>query len=841
MKKLLKRVSAFLLCGAFVFAAACDKTPQSDGGQPPAATVTFDIWSKSSAVNVMQDVVYDDSFKNDAAFGVSGGRGEYESSQLIITAGSDKAVNEYTLKVCDLKNGENVIGEEYIDVYNEKYIEVISSPAQYSTGLGWYADALLPFETAAEYGENKIDAGKNQGIYIEVFIPRDAAAGEYTGTFVLTVDGEKYDIPASVTVYDFEVSRESHLQTDWIVNLMAFGELDNTPEMQRKYFEAVAGYRASTHSMLMGAADADEWMETVRVYTNPNLRDGDGNPLIGEKEFYLAQINLPSAFDGSKAPAGGINYTTFDTYISRLVVASVEDRYDYLAKAGCYMGFIDEPHWNNTWDKVNSVSADFEARKEYWVNLLKSGDLETVAAKADLTEEEAAAFSETYAACPSAFLGELQESMSLVSNYITTSPDDRLDPDAARQFCYGTSFLSAAEDEEALANWTDRKISGNWWYAAGSSAYGNRLDSPRLEQRLSQWYTYDTGAKGYLIWEVAQYQQITWNATAGANSYEPCDAYSVAGRISNGAGDGYIFYPGKPYGIDGPVGSIRAHQYRDSHEEYEYFYLLGELYEEAGYSADAVLGKIFKSLYNNNRVTEDEDLFFSQREQVINLILLAQKGVFVTDYTEYNAQAKMQIVSEGTEKIVSVNGAAADAMTAEATFDMTKQSGDLRFETQSGLSFTLDLGGKAALLYDADTAAEVRGGVYAKETLEGNPAAKFTFTVDGDVALDRQNFDFTYAADKESVNAETGNLLATFYNPSDARVIVECWFVGTDGRTVSVDDAVLTKGYNAFWIPRLDLVRWSTIRSITGVRFRITMPEGQNECTVYCTGVYTVN
>ena len=57
----------------------------------------------------------------------------------------------------------------------------------------------------------------------------------------------------------------------------------------------------------------------------------------------------------------------------------------------------------------------------------------------------------------------------------------------------------------------------------------------------------------------------------------------------------------------------------------------------------------------------------------------------------------------------------------------------------------------------------------------------------------------------------------------------------------SVDDAVLTKGYNAFWIPRLDLVRWSTIRSITGVRFRITMPEGQNECTVYCTGVYTVN
>lgn len=840
MKNIWKKIVVFLLCGAMLFAAACKENEQTGDGTQENE-VAFDIWSKSAAVNVQKDVVYGEEFKGGMEYGVSGGRGEYEAAQLILTAGSDQAISSYTLETADLKNGENVIGKEYIDVYNEKYIEVVSTPAQYSTGLGWYADALLPFDTAVSYGENKVAAGENQGIYIEVFIPRDAAAGVYTGKFTLTVDGEKYDVPASVTVYDFEVSRESHLQTDWIVNLMGFGELDNTPEMQRKYFEAVAGFRASTHSMTMGTTDPDEWMETVRIYTNPNLEYENGNPLIGEKEFYLGQINLPSGFDASRAPAGGINYTIFDNYISRLIRASVEDQYDYLAKTGCYMGFIDEPHWNNTWDKVNSVSADFEARKEYWVNVLADADTETIAAKAGLSEEETAAFAAAFSDCSSEFLAALTESMSLVGNYITSTLDSRLDPDVSRQFCIGTGSLDSARDEEALADWTDRKISGNWWYAAGDAMFGNRLDSSRLEQRLSQWFTYDVGAKGYLIWEVAQYQQITYNAAAGANSYEPCDAYSLARRISNAAGDGYIFYPGKPYGIEGPVSSIRAHQYRDSHEEYEYFYLLEELYAAAGYSADAVLSKIFKTLYNNNRVTEDESLFFAQREQVINLILLAQKGVFVTDYTEWNAQAKMEVVSAGEESIVSVNGETADMKRAEITLDMTKTDGDLTFETQSGLTFSLFLGGKATLLYGADTEAELRGGVYEKSEIEGMPAAKFTFTADEEIPADRRNYDFTYAADKNSVNAETGQLAATFYNPSSERVLVECWFVGTDGRTVLVDDILLEQGYNTFWIPRLDLVRWSTIRSITGVRFKMEMPQGLNEYAIYCTGVYTVN
>lgn len=823
MKKIVCIIAA-LLMGCFVLTAC-----ESEGSSPNTNEPTeFSFWSKESTANVMQDVAYDEAFKGAAEYKISGGRGEYEAAQLILTAPSDADIGSYSIEVSDLKCGDSVIDKSYIDVYNEKYIQVLSSPSELSTGTGWYADALLPFDVAVAYGENTIEAGKNQGIYIETFIPRAATAGVYTGEFTLTVDGEKYSVPASVTVYDFDVSQESHLQTDWINTLRAFGELDSTAAMTQTYFKAIASFRASTHGMNIGVSDPDVWLENVRKYTNPNLRDAEGNPLLGEKDTYLAQINLPSAYDAST----GISYQTFDTYVSRLIAASVQDEYDYLAKSGCYMGFIDEPHYNNTWDKVKAVCTGYETRKTYWADIIQNGDVDAINASAgtNLTKEDLTGLQE-------GFLDALENSMRLVGNYVATPPDDRLDNSVTKQFCVPTSSTETAEDLYELETWTDEPTSGNWWYAAGGSAFGNRIDSQPLEQRLSSWYTYNTGTKGYLIWEVAQYVQTTWNSAIGANSSEPCDPYTVALRIANGNGDGFLFYPGKTYGIEGPVASIRAHQYRDASEEYEYFYLLNELYTEAGYSADAVLDKIFDSLYNNNRITEDFELFTAQREQVINLILLAQNGVFVTDYSEFNAQAKMNVVATGEDKLVTAEGEK-DSVTL--TQDLTATSEDVTVQTSSGLSFTVFMEGKAKeLIGMTDPAlAAVRGGT---ASVSDDGGLEFDFEVDETVAADLRNFDFTFAVDSGSITSETSSLAVTLYNPSDSAILVECWFVGTDNRTTFVDDIVLKQGYNTLFVNRLDLVRWGTLRTLTGVRFKVISLTDEVSYSVRCTGVYVVD
>ena len=434
--------------------------------------------------------------------------------------------------------------------------------------------------------------------------------------------------------------------------------------------------------------------------------------------------------------------------------------------------------------------------------------------------------------------------MRLVGNYVTIYPDDQLDRTVTKQFCTGTSYLLKSETNmEAVHSWTEEKTSGNWWYAAGVHLFGNRLDSQPLEQRLSGWFTYDSDLQGYLIWETAQYSNIVWDSNIKVNAYNACDAYSTALRISNGAGDGYIFYPGKPYGIDGPVGSIRAHQYRDASEDYEYVYMLGQLYQEAGYSEDAILGKIFSTLYNDGRINDDSDWFDFEREQVANLILLAEKGVFVTDFSEIAGVARIQVAATGEEKIVNVNGEAAGELAqTEISVDMAAVTdGVLSFGTASGLKFEVRLNGTAKQLANADTQATVRGGEYEKAQVDGTEAAKFTFITDLSIEEDLRNNDFTYAADKEQINADIDYLAVSLYNPYDMHITVECWFMGTDNRTVYVDDIVLEPGYNEFYISQLDSVGWGTIRQITGIRFKVAPPEGMDTYTLYCLGVYAVD
>lgn len=842
MKKITKRTISLLLCAVTIFSVTACDTPSSGASSSNTPTGEIQVWSKPSTVNVMREVEYASSFKESAEYNVIAGKGEYEASQIILTAPA--GVKEtYTLEVSELVCGENKIDKSYIDVYNEKYIEVISTPAPYSTGLGWYADALLPFDKAVEYGENVVgsdEALQNQGIYIETFIPRNIPAGEYTGTFKLTVGEKTHDIPACVTVCDFEVSQESHLEQDWIVNLRAFGELDSTAAMGRKYFEKVAGYRASTHSMSSGAQDADEWMQTVRQYTNPNLRDEEGNPLIGEKEAYLAAINIPLDYDATY----GINRTRFDTYMSRLVYWSIKDGYDYLAKAGMYPGFIDEPQYNNTWDKVKFACNGWNEYKNYWASeIVEASDAATINAKAGVSEENALTQAD-FDALSEEFKAKLVKSMRQASLYVTIHPDERLDSNATTQFCAVVASTNSQLEMYEIDNWTDVEVRGNWAYAAGCSQFGNNIDTEPVSQRLMSYYMYDKGLRGFLVWETAQYQSITWNIEARANQYQPCDAYTLAYRINSGPGDGYVLYPGKPYGIDGPVGSIRAHQYRDSSEEYEYLYLLNSLYATQGYSPDKALEKIFNSLWNESTVTNDTEIFAAQRAEIINLIALAQKGVFVTDYTERNAKAEMKVVSTGEENIVNINGeTVAATKTATASLDMTTKNGSLSFYTENGDSFTLYLGGKATLVQGADAAAmTVEGGAATADTIDGANTVRLDFAVDETIAEERRVYQATFAVDKTKINRETGWLTANFYNPGEKAICVEMWFMGKDGRTAYVDDVVVyPKEYGTMWTTRLDVANWSTVRSLEGVRYKVSSLEGEESYTVQFLGLYALN
>ena len=189
MKKL--RTAIAVLCSVTTLFTAVSCKSKDDLG---SATGTVDLWSKEGHVKVLRDETYDESYRNPLAVNIGVCKNEYEGTQIILTAnGAD--VKEYDLEICDLKTADGeTLSKENIAVYNEKYIEVYAVDYENTFGLGWYPDALLPFETAVEYGENRVDAGKNQGIYIETYAPQDAKAGVYKGDFKLTVDGVEHTV-----------------------------------------------------------------------------------------------------------------------------------------------------------------------------------------------------------------------------------------------------------------------------------------------------------------------------------------------------------------------------------------------------------------------------------------------------------------------------------------------------------------------------------------------------------------------------------------------------------------------------------------------------------------------
>ncbi|MBQ5927319.1 MAG: hypothetical protein IIX01_05290 [Clostridia bacterium] len=373
----------------------------------------LNIWSKQTTVKVLADKTYSDDFKKAGELVFEGARNEYESAQIIITPDHD--VENYTLEIDHVQSNDLCfyIWKDAFTVYNQKYIPVVNvSPKAEKCGYeaGLYPDALLPFDKAKEYKENKIKAGQNQAIFISLKIPKDQKAGAYSGRFVLTVDGEKYSVPVKITVWDFEVCDEVHCQSDFVIgsNGLQRGENDYFPQMYRKYVERLIDFRLSPHRVMQFLNrpynEGADFVREVRYYMQP------GKP-------QLSTIMLPVY----PHPVTGIDEKDYKKHVLALAEACIEDNFDYFERAAVYCGFIDEPHGNGpgAYDECNRVSKRYED--------LKRETIEEFVASGEQTE----------------FRKKVAKSMDGVRNYVTTHFDERAK--YIYNWCPGIEAMEKAE------------------------------------------------------------------------------------------------------------------------------------------------------------------------------------------------------------------------------------------------------------------------------------------------------------------------------------------------------------------------------------------------------------
>jgi hypothetical protein len=185
-----------------------------------------------------------------------GGRNEVVAAQLILTArGGDVAGVD--VQTGDLRGPVLIPADPNIQLFQEMY--VYAAHAEYynaSTVLPqnkWYPEILAPFRDPYHIDHKPVGApfdiktknGPNQGVWIDVYIPKDARPGRYSGPIRITVNGKlQYTASLELTVHDFTIPDETHVD--------GYGEF--------------YGLAYEFHRALYAQAGVDKWWEIAKRY-----------------------------------------------------------------------------------------------------------------------------------------------------------------------------------------------------------------------------------------------------------------------------------------------------------------------------------------------------------------------------------------------------------------------------------------------------------------------------------------------------------------------------------------------------------------------------------------------
>lgn len=579
------KIIALALCVAIsLSSSACNS--KNNGDKPE-----IDFWSTYTHEKIVADydVANYESVRLPAALKVDTAKNDDECAQIIMTAKTD--IKSYDVKIDDLKCGDKVYGKENITVYNQKYIELTSITNGQSSVLptGMWPDALLPFETAKKFQENAIKEGKNQAIVFEFCVPMDTQAGLYTGDFTVTYDGEERSIPVELKVRDVAVSETTHSKSYFSAGWgVGNGELDSSYEVVNRYNQALSKYRLG----------AGQWLVDETIAT---FGDGDSiNRWIELTWDYIANpknstLCLPYRYIEDHTGPNIDQKVSTDVLVA-FVKKCIQENVNLVDKLMGYYTMIDEPDMYGSAEHCSQVMQRVNGSIEDAINVISQIDFD-----ANLKSQIIASMQDIEIVVP---VGNWNDSIAS-SGVDTLCPQiQNYDNDQSRE-----KFDNVADGEK-------------WWYTCFGplTPYASYvLDAPGFFPRIMDWQAEKYGITGNLYWAVSYYR----SETTSSGYIE--DYYQSAIRCCGINGEGFLFYPGKPYGLTEPVGSIRLQSARDGIEDKELLYALRQGYkslsEKSGYefSAQKVLDNLYEQLFEGVQVTASTERFYKIREQMLDL------------------------------------------------------------------------------------------------------------------------------------------------------------------------------------------------------------------------------
>lgn len=584
MKKgLLYRLSAVLLIA--IMLSGCAEGTKTPGTVQPADGVK--LWWAYNTENFMQDTKYD--LDRDSTLRMEGIRGDVESVQLMVTPEKDVVSFDFTMGDVKSESGA-VISADCFEVFAEYYLDVEASYNPDSF-FGYYPDALIPIDKYKFRRQNFIDAGENQGIWINVNIAKDAAAGTYKGSGTLDLDGKTYSVPVELKVYDVEMPEEVHAETCYLIwyNHIAYTEKTSSPELDQAYFDFLVSKRISP--MSPGSAKTTDY----NVYVDYVASDLAENPKISAYGLPYSAV--------TKDGVNHLNKNNVLDLLNKMVDKNIALRkagnktIDLFKKAYYYLGSIcDEP----------STPEAFA--------IVRESDLMITEAK-----NEVAKRLNDYP--------DLKDSLLSLRHLVTSRIVDELvgsdTVGGVQTWCPTFENFNTKEQRDAYKarqNTKDRLKGENvWWYGclnprAPYPTY--HLDDHLLSSRVIGWMQYDYGIEGELYWAInnAQFKGVIR------------DVWTDPQSRTQTPGDGYLVYPGREYGIKGPISTLRLESIRESKEDYEYFWMFDQKIQEYNkkngtkLDTNALLQTYFNGLYEGTIPKTDTKLFAERRTELLKTL-----------------------------------------------------------------------------------------------------------------------------------------------------------------------------------------------------------------------------
>ena len=512
------------------------------------AAVARGDWQVGATADTVR-LLREDALPESAAVRLAAAKNEWRGFQIFVR--SDAPVAGVNLEPGELRGPDGaVLRAADAVLYREHHMNIkVGTYRNAAFRPGWYPDPLIPLKhpvtgqplAGARLAAVPFDlpANETHGFWADVYVPADAKAGQYRGTYRMTAAGGKAArIEVTLAVWDFALPATPTLKTAFgypAARMRAYyreqakagkeQEPSDWAAVEDQCARMLADHRisATPPAIVSATVSADgglrappEQVEVMRQFIDRHHVNAIVVPgvtsVVTDPDFERARL-----LEWLKG---------WDTFIADL------DRPDVVF----YIYLLDEPNDEKAYKFVRR-----------WGKAIRAANpkLKVMVTEQPQPQPQDAAWGDLYGA---------------VDIWCPLFP--LFDPDsAAKRQALGETVWAYT----ALCQGKPTP----WWH----------IDYPLLNYRATAWISWRYRIRGLLYWGGMAYWKEVEDPWTDAWTY----GRSKGPRAPVFNGEGTLVYPARPVGYDGLAPSLRLKALRDSIQDYEYFSIL----ERAGLAAEA--------------------------------------------------------------------------------------------------------------------------------------------------------------------------------------------------------------------------------------------------------------